>query len=313
MSDGEKGLCKVRGNVGGEVKLLTYGMVTTAIVGCVEQKPFYHYEPGMKILSIGGMGCNMRCGFCQNFEISQSDKSSFDKMEPEQVVEMALKHEVKGIAFTYNEPIVWFEYVMDVCRQAKKSGLKTLLKTNGYADVVKFSELVDQMSAINVDIKGSATEYEKTCLVHGGAENQVLKNLASACRSSHCEISVILIPPVSIPGIRSVILKSRTFCNRDTALHILRFIPDFRMKDVPATPVRDMEDVLSMSKEFFDYPYLHGVMTQNTECLHCGALVVERRGEKCISTRLGAAYDEFDGFYSCPSCRSPLPIRRVKG
>jgi pyruvate formate lyase activating enzyme len=312
MGEGEKGACKVRGASGGEVRLLTYGMVTTAIAGQVEQKPFYHYEPGMRILSIGGMGCNMQCGFCQNFEISQATTPSFEKMEPKQVVELAVKHGSKGIAFTYNEPIVWFEYVMDVCKEAKKASLKTLLKTNGYADGAKFSELADQMSAINIDMKGDASEYERTCLVHGSAEDLVLKNISTACQSSHCEVSLILTPPVSLPRTRSLLVKARSFCDRMTALHLLRFIPDFKMKDVPATPVKDMEDVLSMSREFFDYPYLHGVATQNTECLHCGAVVVERSGEKCVNTRLGAAYDEFDGFYSCPSCRSQLPVRSSK-
>jgi len=312
MADGENGICKARGNVGGEVRLLTYGKVTTAIVGYVEQKPFYHYEPGMKILSIGGMGCNMHCGFCQNFEISQGTTLPFKEMAPEQVVKMALSNEAKGIAFTYNEPIIWFEYVMDVCREAKLAGLRTLLKTNGYADVVKFSEMASQMSAINVDIKGDEAEYKKTCLVPGSAEDVVIKNMASACRSSHCEISVILTPPVSVARTQSVLLRARSFCDRHTALHLLRFVPDFRMRDVPATPIKDMEDVLAMSREFFDYPYLHGVKTHNTECLHCGAVVVERKGEKCVNTKLGKPYGEFDGFYSCPSCRSQLPVRSSK-
>jgi len=309
LSEGQAGACKVRANVGGVVKLTTYGKITTAILGQVEQKPFYHYEPGMSILSIGSMGCNMRCGFCQNFEISQGMDSKTKDMSPKDVVRLALDNGAKGIAFTYNEPIVWFEYVMDVCSEARGAGLGTLLKTNGYADLVKFAEMAENMSAINIDIKGDASDYNKTCGVNGEAEDYVMKNLATAFRLAHVEVSVILAPPISIQKTKDLLIKARSFCGRQTALHLLRFIPDFKMKDKLATTTEEMQSIRSMAKELFDYPYIHGMGSQNTECLNCGEIAVRRDGEKCVGTSLGDDHISYDPYYTCPACRMPLPVR----
>lgn len=305
LSDGENGQCKVRGNRQGKIELLSYGEVTTAIVGTIEHKPIFHFGPGSPILSIGGSGCNMKCGFCQNFEISQSDKSETKKLLPLDVVSMAKDNGAKGIAFTYNEPIVWMEYVMDVCEEAKKAGLSLFLKTNGLANQVPFEKLVSKMSAVNMDLKGNEKEYKEVCLVSGGSLQLVLDNLSVAHDLTHCEISVIMVPSLGVEGLYKLLSRSRDFCGREVPLHLLRFLPDFRMRDEPATSAETMKTASDMAKEFFDFVYPHGWGQQNTICPSCRSVVIERYGGKVVRTFLKS----FDQKAYCSNCREPLPIR----
>ncbi|MBU2651512.1 MAG: radical SAM protein, partial [Bacteroidetes bacterium] len=151
ISEGERGICRVRKNEGGTLVAENYGLVSSLALDPIEKKPLYHFFPGSRILSAGTVGCNLRCKFCQNFEISQSgvdEHSGLRQFTPEEMVALALKeHNNIGIAYTYNEPLIWFEYVMDTARLAKESGLKNVMVTNGFASPEPLDELLPLIDA----------------------------------------------------------------------------------------------------------------------------------------------------------------------
>jgi pyruvate formate lyase activating enzyme len=272
----------VRGDVGGRVGPLSYGDVTTAILGPIEQKLIYHFRPGLRVLSLGGSGCNMSCMYCQNFEISQVAKSG-RKTSPTEAVAMAAGSSVGGIAFSYNEPLVWYEYVMDVFRLAREAGLATIMKTNGHCDGGAFREVAELTDAINVDIKGPRSLYREICgvaLGHDPAKWPMVMNLgvaAGVCRD--VEVSM-----VAIPGFYDDVAEVGDLMGAisDAApgapLHILRFIPDFKMRGTPPASVGQMERLAALASKFFEHVYLDFAGIDNDTRCRCGATLVRRRG-----------------------------------
>lgn len=297
----ETGKCKVRGNVDGAVKLLTYGKVTTMIEGPIEQKPLYHYHPGMKVLSIGGSGCNMFCGYCQNFEISQVGDADHKIISAMDVVNKAKELGCEGVAFTYSEPFVWYEYIRDVAVAARGAGLKTILKTNGYGHPQKFKELLDWMDAVNVDVKGSAKLYKHVAgidLPEDIYQWVIMKNLHEAWSRCHTEVSTIAIPPYCDDEWQNFQLFSAMtrFTGRDLPLHILRFIPDFKMRDVPAPTMEQLDVVKNSAAYYFRYVYVdYAGVPAVTNCYACGLPLVERDGIKVVKNELVRGK-------KCPGC-----------
>jgi pyruvate formate lyase activating enzyme len=307
LPEGRIGKCRVRGNVNGKVELLTYGMVTTAEVGPIEQKPIYHFHPGMKVLSIGGSGCNMFCGYCQNWEISQvkRDADNSTRLSPEAVVKMAKEKRAEGIAFTYSEPFVWYEYVMDVARAAKRAGLKTILKTNGYGEEAAFVEMFRLMDAVNFDIKGTAPLYKAVCGIEvSGAcrEWNPLRNLAGASRAGcHVEASTLAIPGYlpsdDLVGVKELLKAIAGASGEETPLHILKFIPDFKMINKRSPTQAELDEYHRLASEFFRYAYVDFNLTPADTVCRCGEVLVKRLGIK--ATRCGFATP------ACPRCREP--------
>lgn len=283
IAENEVGKCKVRGNVNGHVILLTYGQVTTMVEGPIEQKPLYHFYPGMKVLSIGSSGCNMFCSYCQNFEISQTGTAPAQIVEPSEVVDKAIALGCEGIAFTYSEPFVWYEYVMNVAVGAKKRGLKTILKTNGYGEEKAFSDMLSWMDAVNIDIKGTAQLYKQVAgidLPKDPLEWIIMRNLKEASRKCHVEISTIVIPPYCDNELDNLLMFNA--CSNhtrwDTPIHILKFIPDFKLRDHSAPSTEQLRKIEKMAKEYFKYVYIdYAGIPAITRC-HCGETLVERNG-----------------------------------
>lgn len=281
IGKGETGLCKVRHNPSGsKVELKTYGYVTTAICGPVEQKPLYHFFPGMRVLSLGGAGCNMFCGYCQNFEISQSDKADKARLKPSDAVAIALEKKADAIAFTYSEPVVWFEYVMDVSRLAQKAGLKTILKTNAFATEDTFRLLCEVMDAVNIDVKGDSRLYKEVCgidLPKDPSEWVIIRNLRTANLLCHLEVSTIVIPGYDPGPIFEAI--SNAVLYRDIPIHLLKFVPDFKMRDQRSPTLEEMGAVSEKAKQYFDFVYIDYAGVDNVSCCPaCGEELLARSG-----------------------------------
>lgn len=306
LGPSELGRCRVRRNEGGAVRLTTYGLVTTAIVGPIEQKGLYHFHPGTQVLSLGGSGCNMFCDYCQNFEISQTGSAKGVRLSPDEAVAMAKEHGAGGIAFTYSEPIVWFEYVVDVASAARKAGLRTVLKTNGFANEPYWSEMCALMDAINVDVKGDGRFYEEVCGVEMPTpfeEWAIFRNLKTASKHAHLEVSVMLAPRNDLEKLFMVI--HRTLGDAELPVHLLMLVPDFRMRNVTPPSQRDMDDALRLAEPFFTHRYAdYAGRDAHTKCA-CGQTLIERRGVRTTSIK---AVRRPDGGHGCPNCGAKVRL-----
>lgn len=295
----ETGPCRVRGNRDGEVRLLSYGKISTAALGPIEQKPFFHYMPGSIVLSVGGPGCNMTCAFCQNFEISQVGPAApGEQRDPEGLVLEAISSGAKSIVFTYNEPIVMAEYVLDVAQEARQAGLPVAIKTNGYATKTTFDELCWAVEAMNVDVKGDSVAYDAVCGIEVSqdpARWEIMRNIEASSKSCHLELSVIVLPDQR--GLPAILNELATRVPRDTPLHLLRFYPDFRMKDLGPTPEYQMKEAYDAASGHFCHVYRAGEDSVS-RCPWCGFGMVVRSGMKVVENHLG---DQ-----SCPECRRPV-------
>ncbi len=237
IKNGERGRCRVRENRKGKLFSLVYGRPCAVAVDPIEKKPLYHFLPGTKTFSIGTAGCNLACLNCQNAWMSQSRPEDIPSkhIAPEKVVDLALSSGCKSIAYTYNEPTVFYEYVFDIATIAKKMGLKNVFVTNGYINQEPLKKLMKVMDAFSVDLKGLEDSfYRKVC---GGRVKPVLETLM-AVRKKHLEVVVLL-----IPGYNSSQVKVKKLClwikdnlGVEVPVHFSRYFPCYRL-NVKATPV----------------------------------------------------------------------------
>src|SRR3981189_626666 len=240
IHEGQSGFCFIRVNRGGKLYSLGYGSPAALQIDPIEKKPLSHFLPGSRVFSIGTAGCNMGCFFCQNWDISKSrqDQVRSQRVAPEDVPLLALEHECESIAFTYNEPTIWGEYVIDICRAAKGYGLKTVMVTNGYITYEAFHDIYDHVDAANVDLK-AFTEgfYGRTTLTH---LQPVLDTLTWLKQETNVwfEITNLIIPTLNDDA-REIRLLAEWVLQHlgpDVPLHFTAFHPDFKLRDKPATP-----------------------------------------------------------------------------
>jgi len=280
-------------------------LFTTVVVGPIEQKPIYHFKPGSTVLSVGTVGCNLKCAYCQNFEISQVSKAKGVEMTAEEVVQLALERKASSIAYTYNEPLTWHKSVLEIATEAKAHGLYNLLKTNGYASSDVFSKVADKMDVINVDVKGTAKLYSEVCGVELEDDPRkwvILKNLRSIPSKCLSEVSIIVIPGYE-EGIDQMLPIVREHCPADTAIHLLRFIPDFKMRNVPPASMDQLRQAKEKALKYFSNVYIDFAGEDcNTKCIECNQDLVRRRGIKILLCNV-------DGTGKCLSCGFPSSIR----
>jgi len=299
------GVCGVRANIKGKLYTLVYGLVTAANVDPIEKKPLMHFEPGAQVFSISTAGCNFFCRFCQNWEISQARKEDIygKYLEPERIVELAKNLGADGISFTYNEPTIFFEYMYDVAKIAKKEGLFTTMVTNGYMTPEAIRKLGNLMDAATVDFKGSANKefYRRYMAVPDPSpifdSLKVMKEVGW-----FIEITDLIVPKVGDKeeDLRRLAEWVRDNLGPETPFHLLRFHPDYLMRDFPQTPVETLERLAKIAKEEVGLHYVYlgnvpGHPLENTYCPNCGELVVERYGFYIVAWKLK---DDF----RCPKC-----------
>ena len=243
LESGQTGLCGARKNQDGDITCVNYGRITSMALDPVEKKPLNDFHPGSMILSVGSYGCNLRCPFCQNFEISMEDRGSFETeyVSPRELADTALiwKEQKKagniGVAYTYNEPLVGWEYVRDTARLVREYGMVNVLVTNGTASMEVLEELLPWMDAMNIDLKGFREEYYRKL----GGDLETVKNfIARAAESCHVELTTLIVPGENDSLIdMEAQAKWIAGLGRDIPLHITRFFPQYHMRDREATDV----------------------------------------------------------------------------
>ncbi|ABM80354.1 AmmeMemoRadiSam system radical SAM enzyme [Hyperthermus butylicus] len=312
IAPGRYGVCGVRKNINGKLYTLVYGLLTAMNIDPIEKKPLYHFEPGSGVLSISTVGCNFFCQFCQNWEISQSrlERGLYGHyVPPDEVVRKALDFGAEGIAYTYNEPTIFFEYMYDVARLAKKHNLYNVMVTNGYITPEAIRMIGPYMDGATVDFKGSGNpEFYRKFMAVPDPSPIYDALLEMKKQGWWIEITNLVVPKY---GDREEDLRrlARWIVENlgpDIPFHLLRFHPDYRLLNLPPTPVETLEKLAKIAKEEgLHYVYIGNVWghpLENTYCPKCNYAVVERRGFTIIAWRLTKDNQ-------CPKCGHRIAIR----
>jgi pyruvate formate lyase activating enzyme len=257
IEEGHTGFCRARGNRDGRVVDENYGVVTSIALDPIEKKPLFRFHPGSRILSVGSYGCNMRCPFCQNHEISMCGKErASSHTTPDELIEKALelvpRHNI-GIAFTYNEPLIGYEFVRDCAEIARRSDLKTVLVTNGYIHEAPLIALLPLIDAMNIDLKGFTDEYYQKL---SGSLEPVKRAIELAAGCCHVEVTTLIVPGENdSPGEMRRLSTWLAGVSADIPLHISRFFPRYRMTDRDATDVEQIYTLADIAREKLNYVY----------------------------------------------------------
>ena len=261
LAKGQTGLCRTRRNQNGTAASTAYGRITSIALDPIEKKPLYRFHPGQPVLSVGSFGCNLSCPFCQNHEISQSEKVPYRYMEPEELVELAVSlhrtHDNIGIAFTYNEPLLTYEYILECGKLLDESGLDLVLVTNGTAEPEILKLLLPYVSAMNIDIKAF---HEDAYRLLGGSLESVKRTVELACRSCHVELTTLVVEGIN---------DDTTLFKKEVAwiasvdpsipLHITRSFPRFRMTEISPTPFSLMQEMKGIAEEKLEHVFLGNI------------------------------------------------------
>jgi len=279
ISEGKRGLCRARKNEGGKLYSLIHGRVTSVAMDPVEKKPLYHFHPGCQILSLGTTGCNFACPFCLNYTIAQSDCPT-QPLSSQQAIDAALEHDSIGIAYTYNEPFIWFEYVLETAKLARESGLKNVLVSNGYVLQEPLKELLPFIDALNIDIKSIRPEfYAQLCR---GRLEHVLETCKTASRAALVEITNLVIPGHNDTDAEFEQMARWLADNlgRQTPMHLSAYHPCHKMT-APPTPAATLERAFDIFAARLDYVYLGNLRSSkgsHTACKSCNTVLIERLG-----------------------------------
>ncbi|UWP60169.1 AmmeMemoRadiSam system radical SAM enzyme [Ruminococcus gauvreauii] len=257
LREGQTGICRARKMTDGRILSLNYGRITAMALDPVEKKPLNRFFPGSNILSVGSFGCNLRCPFCQNHEISMhGEEIPAEQMSPEALVELAVSLAVKGnigVAYTYNEPLIGYEYVRDTARLVRRAGMKNVVVTNGCIDPDILEELLPDLDALNIDLKGFTDRYYQKL---GGDLETVKRFIRRAQSSCHIELTTLIVPGENDTEDEMEHLASWVrSVNPSIPLHVTRFFPRYRMSDFPATSVQTVYMLADTARKQLDYVY----------------------------------------------------------
>lgn len=285
LAEGQIGLCRARKNVGGKLYSLVYGQIASAHVDPIEKKPFFHVLPSSQAFSLATPGCNMRCLFCQNWEISQAFpwEVATTASTPEQVVDAALRSGAQSIAFTYSEPTIFYEYMLAIAKLAKAKGLKTLVVSNGYVNPGPLEELLPFIDAYKVDFKAFDPKFYAA--VTGGSRDPVLRTMKTIRKQGVWLEIVNLLVPGQNDGedqIRQLARWVKDNLGADVPLHFSRFHPMHKLSNLPPTPiekvVRAREIALAEGLEFVYTGNIPVASGDSTYSPATGEIVIERKG-----------------------------------
>jgi pyruvate formate lyase activating enzyme len=292
INPGKTGICRVRENDGSGIRLTTYGVISGYASDPIEKKPLYHFFPGHHVLSVGSYGCNMRCDFCQNDQISQHGRQSDCLTLPPE--ELALRAQILpgniGLAYTYNEPTIWYEYVIDCATAIKEQEQYNLMITNGYVNAAPLKEYIKLIDAFNVDLKAFSETFYSSYT--GASLKHVLNNLVMiAGGGCHLEITTLIIPCLndSEESMRSEARWIAENLGPDVPLHISRYFPKFKRTD-PATPVETIIKLYEAASEYLNFVYTGNLPPEaggsDTICPSCKKILIKRSGYNTKNTGL---------------------------
>lgn len=257
LNEGQIGFCKARACIDGVVRPINYGKITSIALDPIEKKPLYHFYSGQKILSVGSFGCNLRCPFCQNYEISMAgyNEIGLQNITPSQLVELAQKmaHEPRGnlgVAFTYNEPFIGYEFVRDCAVLLRQAGLKTVLVTNGHINKEPLIDLLPLIDAMNVDLKGFSQEYYDYV---GGSFDCVKQTIATSYDKCHIEVTTLIVPGKNDSAEQMEAEASwLASLSPKIPLHISRYFPRYKCIIEP-TPVETVLQLCDVARKHLNY------------------------------------------------------------
>ena len=280
ITEGKSGLCMVRYNKGGELSLPYYGALSAVSSDPIEKKPLYHFHPGSTIFSVGFYGCSFSCPFCQNYRIALSLPKSADSpvIEPKDLLRMAEQEGARSIAYTYSEPLVHYEWVLETARIASSRGFSNVLVSNGYINPEPADELLPYIDAANIDLKSFRNAYYTKVI--GGKLQPVLDFIEKASMQSHIEVTTLVIPDETdsdeeIGEIASFLAG----LNPNIPYHLSCYYPTYRYTK-PPTSAETVFNLVEKAKEKLNYVYPGnvGLSEVDTECTECGNTLIRRRG-----------------------------------
>lgn len=308
LKPGQTGVCKVRSNENGKLFTHVYDQVAALGIDPIEKKPLYHFYPGKNILSIGEVGCNLHCTFCQNHRISQcfaSEFTGFHEISSKQIVNEALKtHRNIGIAYTYNEPFTFYEFMLNTARLARENGLKNIVVSNGYINPEPLQEILPFIDAFNIDLKAFSEEFYKKQTK--GKLEPVLETLKIIAQSkSHLEITTLIIPELNDDPeeFENMVRWISTELDSGIPLHLSRYFPQYEMK-IPPTSIEKLEQLYEIAKKYLSHVYIGNVSDEkrtSTYCTHCGNVLIPRN-------RYHTSTEGIDPEGNCNFCHTPSNI-----
>ena len=307
LNDGETGFCRSRTNVRGRHYARGYNRPCILRVDPIEKVPLSHFLPGARTLTIAAGGCNLRCLYCQNWQHSQArpdELKTFD-LPPEDAVAAAKEKGLEVIAFNYTEPVAFLEYARDIARAAKKAQMRVVAATGAYVEPEPLLDLAQYLDAITIGLKGFNDDFYRT--VCGGKLDGVLKSIKTIKHKTKCWLELVNLVVPTYNDDPKTIRKMAGWIRRevglDTPLHFSRFVPTYRLTNLPSTPVTTLEAACQAARGVgLKYVYTSNIAPHdgnNTYCSRCGASLIQRLGFKILENRLR------DG--RCPQCRYPVP------
>jgi pyruvate formate lyase activating enzyme len=301
IEQGQSGDCRVRINIDGVLRTVVYGYLCSANIDPVEKKPLFHFLPGTAIFSVATVGCNLHCKNCQNWEISQANPEESEAFfcPPEKLVALAKQRNCPSLAYTYTEPLVYYEYTYDTSKLAREAGIRNVLVTAGYINEEPWRRLLKYVDAITLDLKGITEEfYRDIC----SATLKPVQNALVVAKSCGVEVEVsnLVIPTLNDKPeeIRELVRWVRANLGGETPLHFLGFIPRYKMLRLPPTSLETLEMARNIAmEEGLEYVYIGNVSSkqgQNTYCPGCKKLLIERSGYGILQNRIKGG--------RCPDC-----------
>lgn len=281
----ERGICQVRKNINGTLISENFGLCSSIQLDPIEKKPLYHFYPGSHILSIGSIGCNLKCNFCQNYEISQTSLDQYlsgQFYEPLDIIAKAQNYSDNlGLAFTYNEPTVYFEFMLETCKQSQDLSMKNVMVSNGFINQEPLQELLPYIDAFNIDIKAFTESFYKK-ITKGHLESVKETLMAIKMAGKHLELTNLLIPSKNddLSDFTKMVAWIGAELGNDTVLHLSRYFPSYKSK-IQKTPLGLLYEFFEHAKKYLNYVYLGnitGCESQNTICSGCGKIVISRYG-----------------------------------
>ena len=278
IEDGKRGMCFGRKNEKGILYAENYGETISVAIDPIEKKPLYHFYPGKEILSIGPNGCNLTCDFCQNYTISQQ-KAPTSALSMGDLITLCKKYNSIGVAYTYTEPLIWYEYILDTAKILRAHDLKVVLVTNGFINPEPLKQLLPYVDAMNVDLKAFNNDFYITYC--SGRLEPVKNTIKIAAKHTHVEVTNLIITDLN--DSRKEIEELVAFIadvNKDIPLHFSRYFPVYKMKK-PLTKVEILEMAYEIGKKKLSYVYVGNINlpnTHDTHCPNCNELLIKRSG-----------------------------------
>ncbi len=305
IKNSERGNCGTRTNINGILYSVVYGMPCSIAIDPIEKKPFYHFLPSSKSLSIGTVGCNLHCQHCQNWQISQARFEDVPHLEalPESIIQQAKANNVKSISFTYTEPTVYWEYAYDIAKLAKRENIKCTIVSNGYINPAPLKKLIPYIKSANIDLKGNALFYEKVC---DGKIQHVLETLKLLKEKKvWLEITNLIIPGHNdnTEEIKETVSWIKENLGLEVPLHFSAFYPCYKLNNVPATQPEFLFKAKAIAKQQgLKFVYIGNIKDEEgstTFCPKCNFPVIKRKNFNVVENKLKKG--------KCPNCKQKLP------